>query len=140
MDMKELELIKTIETGPDANRLYLNPANPRYGIFANEGGKSDFVTIIDTVSDVAVKNIYTGLGPHNVAFNPAGTHAIVSTKKEPVATLIDTSSADPMDWETLTTDIDSGIQNNGVRWVPHPDELKQLLGMLVSNEQILVSK
>ena len=140
LDMKKLELIKTIETGPDANRLYLNPANPRYGIFANEGGKSDFVTVIDTVADVAMKKIYTGLGPHNVAFNPAGTHAIVSTKKEPVATLIDTSSANPMDWETLTTDIDSGIQNNGVRWVPNPDELKQLLGMVVTREIILASK
>ena len=46
--METLTLAKMIETGPDANRLYINPANPRYGLFANEGGKSDIVTIIDT--------------------------------------------------------------------------------------------
>ena len=127
LDMASLTLAKVIETGPDANRLYLNPANPRYGLFANEGGKSDFVTVIDTEEDVAVKNIFTGLAPHNIAYDPAGTRAVVSTKKEPVATLIDTSSADPMDWDTLTTDLDAGIQNNGVRWVPSPEALKTAL-------------
>ena len=48
IDMAKLELMKTIETGPDANRLYLNPGNSRYGLFANEAGKSDIVSIIDT--------------------------------------------------------------------------------------------
>jgi len=124
IDMKKLELIKTIDAGPDANRLYLNPANPRYGIFANEGGKSDFVTVIDTQKDVAVTNIITGLGPHNVAFDPKGKRAIVTTKKEDVATLIDTSNADPSKWSVITTDIEAGIQHNGVRWVPTPDALK----------------
>ena len=124
IDMKKLELIKVIETGPNANRLYLNPANTRYGLFANEAGSSDIVTLIDTREDVAVKNIYTGLGPHNIAFNPQGTRALVTTKKETVATLIDTSDADPMQWDVITTDIDSGIQNNGVRWVPSPEALK----------------
>lgn len=127
LDMASLTLAKVIDTGPDANRLYLNPANPRYGLFANEGGKSDFVTVIDTEEDIAVKNIFTGLAPHNIAYDPAGTRAVVSTKKEPVATLIDTSSADPMDWDTLTTDLDAGIQNNGVRWVPSPEALKTAL-------------
>jgi len=127
LDMAKLELIKTIETGKDANRLYINPANPRYGLFANESGKSDFITLIDTKNDVAIKNIETGLGPHNVAFNPQGTRAIVSTKKENVATLIDTSSSDPMKWDTITTDIAAGIQNNGVRWVPSPEALKKVL-------------
>ena len=70
LDMETLTLAKMIETGPDANRLYINPANKRYGLFANEGGKSDIVTIIDTELDVAVKNIFTGLGPHNIAYNP----------------------------------------------------------------------
>ena len=60
--MTKLELIKTIETGKDANRLYINPANSRYGLFANESGKSDFITLIDLKNDVAVKNIETGLG------------------------------------------------------------------------------
>ena len=127
IDMEKLELIKTIETGPDANRLYLNPANTRYGLFANEAGESDVVTIIDTRQDLAVKNVFTGLGPHNVAFNPEGTRAVVSTKKETVATLIDTSAADPMEWEVITTDLDSGIQNNGVRWVPSQQALKKVL-------------
>ena len=127
IDMNTLELIKVIETGPDANRLYLNPANTRYGLFANESGKSDIVTVIDTQEDVALKNIYTGLGPHNVAFNPAGTRAVVSTKKETVATLIDTSAADPNEWETFTTDLAAGIQNNGVRWVPSPEALRAVL-------------
>lgn len=127
LDMADLTLEKVIETGPDANRLYLNPANPRYGLFANEGGKSDFVTVIDTEEDIAVKHIFTGLAPHNIAYDPAGTRAVVSTKKEPVATLIDTSSADPMDWDTITTDLDAGIQNNGVRWVPSPEALKTAL-------------
>ena len=116
-----------IETGPDANRLYLNPANTRYGLFCNESGKSDFVTVIDTQEDVALNNIYTGLGPHNIAFNPEGTRAVVSTKKETVATLIDTSSVDPMDWDVITTDLASAIQNNGVRWVPSPEALKAVL-------------
>ena len=120
-------LFRSIKTGPDANRLYLNPANTRYGLFANEAGKSDIITVIDTQKDVAVKNITTGLGPHNIAFNPEGTRAIVSTKKETVATLIDTSNADPMKWETITTDIAAGIQNNGVRWVPSPDALKRAM-------------
>lgn len=123
IDMKSLEVTKVIETGPNANRLYLNPANTRYGLVANESGKSDIVTVIDTQEDIAVKNIYTGLGPHNVAFNPKGTRALVTTKKETVATLIDTSAADPMEWDTITTDIASGIQNNGVRWVPTPEAL-----------------
>jgi DNA-binding beta-propeller fold protein YncE len=127
IDMASLELIKTIPTGKDANRLYLNPANPRYGLFANEAGKSDQITVIDTQDDVAVKQIYTGLGPHNVAFNPEGTRAVVSTKKEPAATLIDTSSADPMEWDTITTDLAAGIQNNGVRWVPSPGALRAKL-------------
>ena len=124
IDMKKLELIKTIETGKDANRLYLNPANPRYGLFANESGNSDEITVIDTKEDVALKQISTGLGTHNVAFNPQGTRAVVSTKKEPVATLVDTSDADPMKWDTITTDIEAGIQNNGVRWVPSPAALQ----------------
>ena len=127
IDMKKLELIKTIPTGPDANRLYLNPANTRYGLFANEAGKSDVITVIDTQKDVAVKNIFTGLGPHNIAFNPQGTRAVVSTKKETVATLVDTSAADPMEWDTITTDIAAGIQNNGVRWVPSPAALQAAL-------------
>jgi YVTN family beta-propeller protein len=123
IDMKSLEVIKVIETGPDANRLYLNPANTRYGLFANESGKSDVVTVIDTQEDVAIKNINTGLGPHNIAFNPEGTRALVTTKKETVATLIDTSAADPNAWDVITTDIAAGIQNNGVRWVPTPEAL-----------------
>ena len=127
IDMASLELIKTIDTGKDANRLYINPANPRYGLFANEAGDSDEITIIDTQDDVAVKQIYTGLGPHNIAFNPEGTRAVVSTKKEPVATLVDTSSADPMEWDTITTDLEAGIQNNGVRWVPTPEALQAKL-------------
>ena len=127
IDMKKLELIKTIETGKDANRLYLNPGNPRYGLFANESGKSDEITVIDTKEDVALKQITTGLGPHNVAFNPTGTRAVVSTKKEPTATLVDTSSADPMEWDTITTDLEAGIQNNGVRWVPSPKALRAAL-------------
>lgn len=127
IDMKQLKVTKIIKTGPDANRLYLNPANTRYGLFANEAGKSDIVTVIDTEKDIAVRNINTGLGPHNVAFNPEGTRAIVSTKKETVATLIDTSNADPMKWDVITTDIASGIQNNGVRWVPSPEALKRVM-------------
>jgi YVTN family beta-propeller protein len=123
IDMKSLEVIKIIKTGPNANRLYLNPANPRYGLFANESGKADFVTVIDTQEDVVIKNIGTGLGPHNVAFNPEGTRAAVTTTKETVATLIDTSAADPMEWDTITTDLEAGIQNNGVRWVPTPEAL-----------------
>ncbi len=127
IDMAKLELIKTIETGMDANRLYLNPANPRYGLVANESGKSDEITLVDTKEDVAVKQIETGLGPHNVAFNPEGTRAVVTTKKEPVATLVDTSSSDPMKWDTITTDLEAGIQNNGVRWVPSPQALQAKL-------------
>ncbi len=127
IDMATLELAKVIETGPDANRLYLNPGNPRYGLFCNEAGKSDIVTIIDTQEDVAVKNVFTGLGPHNVAFDPSGKYAIISTKKEPVATLVDVSSANPMEWEVITTDIEAGIQNNGVRWVPSPDALRSVV-------------
>jgi len=127
IDMKSLEVIKIIKTGPNANRLYLNPANNRYGLFANESGKSDVVTLIDTQEDVAMKNINTGLGPHNIAFNPEGTRALVTTTKETVATLIDTSSADPMEWDTITTDIAAGIQNNGVRWVPTPEALKSAM-------------
>jgi len=127
IDMTNLELLKVIETGPNANRLYLNPNNTRYGLFCNEAGKSDVVTVIDTQEDVALKNIYTGLGPHNIAFNPEGTRAVVSTKKETVATLIDTSSADPMDWYVITTDLASAIQNNGVRWVLSPEALKSVL-------------
>jgi len=124
IDIKKFELLTVIKTGPNANRLYLNPGNNRYGLVANESGKSDFVTIIDTQNDVAVKNIDTGLGPHNVAFEPHGKYALVTTKKENVATLLDTSSKDPMKWSLITTDIDSGIQNNGVRWVPTPEALK----------------
>ena len=127
IDMTNLELIKVIETGPDTNRLYLNPINSRYALVCNESGKSDVVTVIDTQEDIALKNIYTGLGPHNIAFNPKGTRAVVSTKKETVATLIDTSSADPMDWDVITTDLAAGIQNNGVRWVLSPEALKAVL-------------
>ena len=123
IDMKSLEVTKVIKTGPDANRLYLNPANTRYGLVANESGKSDIVTVIDTQEDVAIMNINTGLGPHNIAFNPQGTRAAVTTKKETVATLLDTSDANPTKWEVITTDLDSGIQNNGVRWVPTPEAL-----------------
>ena len=127
IDMKSLEVTKIIETGPDANRLYLNPANTRYGLVANESGKSDIVTVIDTQEDVALKNIFTGLGPHNIAFNPEGTRAGVTTKKETVATLIDTSAADPMEWDTITTELAAGIQNNGLRWVPSPEALSKVL-------------
>lgn len=129
IDIPKLELIKVIKTGPDANRLYLNPANTRYGLFTNESGKSDFITVIDTQNDVAMKNIDTGLGPHNIAFDPKGEYAAVTTKKENVATLVDTSSADPMKWDTITTDLAAGIQNNGVRWVPSPEALKAALAM-----------
>lgn len=127
IDMKSLEVTKVIETGPDANRLYINPANTRYGLVANESGKSDIVTVIDTQEDVALKNIFTGLGPHNIAFNPQGTRAAVTTKKETVATLIDTSAVDPMEWDTITTELSAGIQNNGVRWVPSPEALNKVL-------------
>ena len=127
IDMASLELIKVIKTGKNGNRLYLNPANPRYGIFTNESGKSETVSIIDTQNDVKVIDLETGLGPHNVAFNPEGTRAIISTKKENVATLVDTSSPDGANWEVLTTDIDSGIENNGVRWVPSPGAIKSAM-------------
>ena len=82
IDMAKLELMKTIETGPDANRLYLNPGNSRYGLFANEAGKSDIVSIIDTQKDVKVKDIWTGLGPHNVAFDPDGKFAVFQPKRK----------------------------------------------------------
>jgi DNA-binding beta-propeller fold protein YncE len=122
--MASLELIKTIKTGKNGNRLYLNPANSRYGLFANESNKSETVSIIDTQKDIKISDIETGLGPHNIAFNPEGTRAIVSTKGEDVATLIDTSSANPAQWDVITTDIASGIENNGVRWVPSPSAIK----------------
>ena len=67
------------------------------------------------------------MGPHNVAFNPEGTRAIISTKKENVATLVDTSSSDGSKWEVLTTDIDSGIENNAVRCVPSPSAIKSAM-------------
>ena len=124
IDMASLELIKTIKTGKNGNRLYLNPANPRYGLFTNEAGSSETVSVIDTQKDIKITDIETGLGPHNVAFNPEGTRAIVSTKGEDVATLIDTSSANPAQWDVITTDIASGIENNGVRWVPSPSAIK----------------
>ena len=127
IDMASLELIKTIKTGKNGNRLYLNPANTRYGIFTNESGRSETVSVIDTQKDIKIIDIETGLGPHNVAFNPEGTRAIISTKKENVATLVDTSSANPSEWEVITTDIASGIENNGVRWVPSPSAI--LAGM-----------
>jgi len=126
-DPNTQKLLKVIKTGKNANRLYLNPGNPRYGLVANESGKSDQVTVIDTQKDVAVKQIDTGLGPHNVAFDPEGKFAIVSTKKENVATLIDVSSKNPAEWDTITTDIAAGIQNNGVRWVPSMAALKTAL-------------
>ncbi len=138
IDMASLELIKVIKTGKNGNRLYLNPANSRYGIFANESGKSDTVSIIDTKNDVKVIDLITGLGPHNVAFNPEGTRAIISTKKEDVATLVDTSSSDPTKWDIITTDIESGIENNGVRWVPSPSAIKAAMNKSDSNgNQIL---
>jgi DNA-binding beta-propeller fold protein YncE len=64
IDMASLELIKVIKTGKNGNRLYLNPANARYGIFTNESGKSETVSVIDTQADVKIKDIETGLGPH----------------------------------------------------------------------------
>ena len=127
IDMASLELIKTIKTGKNGNRLYLNPANTRYGIFTNEDGRSETVSVIDTQKDIKIIDIETGLGPHNVAFNPEGTRAIISTKKENVATLVDTSSANPSEWDVITTDIASGVENNGVRWVPSPSAI--LAGM-----------
>ena len=127
IDMASLELIKTIKTGKNGNRLYLNPANTRYGIFTNESGRSETVSVIDTQKDIKIIDIETGLGPHNFAFNPEGTRAIISTKKENVATLVDTSSANPSEWDVITTDIASGVENNGVRWVPSPSAI--LAGM-----------
>ena len=127
IDMATQELITEIETGPNANRLYLNPANTRYGLFTNESGKSEQVSVIDTQEDVKIKDIITGLGPHNAAFDPTGKFALVTTKKENVATLIDTSSANPADWDVITTDIAAGIQNNGVRWVPMREAIEAAL-------------
>ena len=125
IDMASLELIKTIKTGKNGNRLYLKKKkNSRYALFANESNKSETVSIIDTKLDVKVMDLETGLGPHNIAFNPKGTRAIVSTKGEDVATLIDTGNSDPKKWEVITTDIASGIENNGVRWVPSPSAIK----------------
>ena len=138
IDMASLELIKVIKTGKNGNRLYLNPANSRYGIFTNESGKSETVSVIDTQNDVKVIDLETGLKPHNVAFNPEGTRAIISTPKEPVATLVDTSSSDPSKWEIITTDIDSGIENNGVRWVPSPSAIiAAMKGFESKDDQIM---
>ena len=138
IDMASLELIKVIKTGKNGNRLYLNPANTRYGIFTNESGKSETVSVIDTQNDVKVIDLETGYGPHNVAFNPEGTRAIISTKKEEVATLVDTSSSDPTKWEIITTDIDSGIENNGVRWVPSPSAIiAAMKGFESKDDQIM---
>jgi YVTN family beta-propeller protein len=138
IDMASQELIKVIKTGKNGNRLYLNPANSRYGIFTNESGKSETVSVIDTQNDVKVIDLETGLGPHNVAFNPEGTRAIISTKKEDVATLVDTSSSDPSKWEIITTDIDSAVENNGVRWVPSPSAITAAMkGFESKDDQIM---
>ena len=138
IDMASLELIKVIKTGKNGNRLYLNPANSRYGIFTNESGKSETVSVIDTQNDVKVIDLETGYGPHNVAFNPEGTRAIISTKKEEVATLVDTSSSDPSKWEVITTDIASGLENNGVRWVPSPSAIiAAMKGFESKDDQIM---
>ena len=138
IDMASLELIKVIKTGKNGNRLYLNPANSRYGIFTNESGKSETVSVIDTQNDVKVIDLETGLGPHNVAFNPEGTRAIISTKKEEVATLVDTSSSDPSKWDIITTDIDSAVENNGVRWVPSPSAIAAAMkGFESKDDQIM---
>jgi len=138
IDMASQELIKVIKTGKNGNRLYLNPANSRYGIFTNESGKSETVSVIDTQNDVKVIDLETGLGPHNVAFNPEGTRAIISTKKEEVATLVDTSSSDPSKWDIITTDIDSAVENNGVRWVPSPSAIAAAMkGFESKDDQIM---
>jgi len=138
IDMASLELIKVIKTGKNGNRLYLNPANTRYGIFTNESGKSETVSVIDTQNDVKIIDLETGLGPHNVAFNPEGTRAIISTKKEEVATLVDTSSSDPSKWDIITTDIDSAVENNGVRWVPSPSAIMAAMkGFESKDDQIM---
>ena len=138
IDMASLELIKVIKTGKNGNRLYLNPANTRYGIFTNESGKSETVSIIDTQNDVKVIDLETGLGPHNVAFNPEGTRAIISTKKEDVATLVDTSSSDPSKWDIITTDIDSAVENNGVRWVPSPSAIMAAMKEFESKDDQII--
>ena len=85
-------------------------------------------------------DIETGLGPHNIAFNPTGTRAIVSTKGEDVATLIDTGNKDPKKWEVITTDIASGIENNGVRWVPSPKAINTALKAEPSNKDNLFTE
>ena len=138
IDMASLELIKVIKTGKNGNRLYLNPANTRYGIFTNESGKSETVSVIDTQNDVKVIDLETGLGPHNVAFNPEGTRAIISTKKEEVATLVDTSSSDPSKWDIITTDIDSAVENNGVRWVPSPSAIMAAMKEFESKDDQII--
>jgi hypothetical protein len=38
--------------------------------------------VIDTQDDVKIKDIITGLGPHNVAFDPTGKFALVTTKRK----------------------------------------------------------
>ena len=61
-----------------------------------------------------------------------------------MATLVDTSSPDGANWEVLTTDIDSGIENNGVRWVPSPSAIKSAMkefdGVELKKMQIAASE
>ena len=123
IDMASLELIKVIKTGKNGNRLYLNPANSRYGIFTNESGKSETVSIIDTQNDVKVIDLKQ-VWDRTMLLLIQKEHEQLFQQKKDVATLVDTSSSDPSKWDIITTDIDSAVENNGVRWVPSPSAIK----------------
>ena len=55
-----------------------------------------------------------------------------------MATLVDTSSSDPPKWDIITTDIDSAVENNGVRWVPSPSAIMAAMKEFESEDDQII--
>lgn len=112
VDLKTMTLKTKIPAGKNANAVYFPPGATRYAFGTSEA--DDFVTVIDFVTDTKVKDIFTPLGAHNIAYTPDGKIAIVSCRKSREAVFIDVEKQ-----EIIKVIDKAGHGNNGVRWIPY---------------------
>jgi len=112
VELATMKVAGRIPAGKGANAVYFVPGRDDLAIGTSEA--DDFVTFIDTKNFKKLRDVYTPLGAHNIAYTPDGKVAIISCNKSREAVLIDVEKM-----EEIKVIPNAGAGNNGVRWVPY---------------------
>jgi len=116
IDVENLELVKTLDSGGDTNSTYIHPYAP-LAVTTNDGTDAH-VSIVNTDTNEIVDKIETaGKGTHNGQWSPDGRWFLVSNRLGDAVTLLKyNDGTGSVEW---VADIVVGFGANGVHWAPY---------------------